>query len=194
MPVPFDGVVLGINYTHISSAATYPLFYDISTGTVRNIVIVTIDSSRSGRLVNQPNNILNAYLGYDYKGFSGRISVLFQGNSVSYIGAFPEQDGYTKDYFRLDASAKQMLPWFHIQLFVDLNNINNAFNSAAQNSIGGFTSRISMASLQILELDVFYNFMIENLVDRDEASSAMCGKCKICYVDPSMGISEGQRQ
>ena len=143
LPPPLDGVVLGANYTHIWSSATYPY---MDTRTINNpsppprFLTVLIDSSRTGRLVYQPNDITNAYVGYDYKGFSARVSFVFQGNSVSYIGAYPEQDGFTKNYFRIDASVRQMLPWQGVQLYLDANNLNGESNISAQQTIGGFTS------------------------------------------------------
>jgi TonB-dependent receptor len=141
LPAPLNGILLGINYTRISSEATYPWRNARTTITgPRQSVTAVFDSSRTGRLIDQPNDIVNAWIGYDYKDFSARISFLFQGNSVSNVGNFAEQDGYTRDYRRIDASVKQMLPWLGIELFLDLSNINNENNTSAQQSIGGFTS------------------------------------------------------
>jgi TonB-dependent receptor len=147
LPAPLNGVVLSINYTHISSEATYP-YMDVRTIANPNYVpgqphfiSYLLDSTRTGRLINQPNDVVNASIGYDYKGFSGRVSFVFQGNSVSYVGNYPEQDGFTKDYYRVDASVRQMLPWAGLQLFLDINNINGANNISTQQSIGGFTSQ-----------------------------------------------------
>ena len=137
LPAPLDGIVLGVNYTYIWSKATYPLFDEKAA---RGVITQFTDSTRTGRLVYQPNNIWNGYVGYDYKGFSARLSCVFQGNSVSYIGAFPEADGYTNNYFRLDASARQQLPWSGLQVFLDVTNLNNESNISAQQSIGGFTN------------------------------------------------------
>ncbi len=141
MPFPFNGITLGLNYTKMSSSARYP-FRNPVTRIVgpRQTVTEVVDSSRAGRLINQPNDIANAYVGYDYKDFSARVSFLFQGNAVSGIGNFHEQDGFTKDYFRMDASVKQVLPWLGIELFLDLNNLNGANNTSAQQSISGFTN------------------------------------------------------
>jgi TonB-dependent receptor len=141
LPAPINGILLGINYTRISSNAVYP-WRNARTTIIgpRQTVTQVFDSTRTGRLINQPNDILNAYIGYDYKDFSARVSFLFQGNSVSNIGTFAEQDGYTKDYFRIDASIKQALPWYGIELFLDASNLNNENNSSAQLSIDGFTS------------------------------------------------------
>jgi TonB-dependent receptor len=142
LPAPLNGVLLGINYTRISSNAIYP-WRNARTTIIgpRQTITEVFDSTRAGRLVNQPNDIVNASLGYDYKDFSFRFSVVFQGNSVSNIGNFPEQDGFTRDYFRMDASARQILPWFGVEMFLDIFNLNNRNNAAAQQSISGFTSQ-----------------------------------------------------
>ncbi|MBN1398590.1 MAG: TonB-dependent receptor [Bacteroidetes bacterium] len=141
MPAPLNGVILGVNYTRMSSEATYP-WRNARTTIIgpRQTLTEVFDSTRTGRLINQPNDIVNAYIGYDYKDFSARLSFLFQGNSVSYVGNFAEQDGFTRDYFRIDASVRQVLPWYGIELYLDVTNLNNETNSSAQQSIGGFTS------------------------------------------------------
>lgn len=137
LPPPFDGIVFGANYSHIQSEAWYPWFIIKTIGIGKTI---QIDSVRKGRLINQPNDIANAYIGFDYKGFSARVSFVFQGNSVSYVGAEPEQDGFTDDYFRVDFSMRQMLPIPGMQLFFDINNINDRSNVSRQRTIKGFTS------------------------------------------------------
>ncbi len=136
LPAPLDGVVLGINYTRISSSANYPYYQEIQSG--RNVIPVL--STRTDRLVYQPNDVLNTYVGYDYGGFSGRVSFVFQGNVITNIGTYPEQEGFSKDYFRMDISARQKLPWVDgLQLYLDVNNLNNEANISTQPSIGGFT-------------------------------------------------------
>jgi TonB-dependent receptor len=141
LPAPLNGVLLGINYTRISSNATYP-WRNARTTIIgpRQTITEVFDSTRVGRLINQPNDIVNAYVGYDYKDFSGRLSFVFQGNSVSNVGNFSEQDGFTRDYFRVDASVRQILPWFGLELYLDVSNLNNRNNTSAQQSIGGFTN------------------------------------------------------
>jgi len=142
LPKLLDGIVLGINYTMIESEATYPIYDDTTIYYPRPKPAETYVkySTRKGRLIYQPNDVLNAYIGYEVGGFSARLSFLFQGNSVSRIGAFPEQDGYTKDYFRIDASVRQKLPWFGAEVYLDASNLNNEINSSAQTSIDGFTN------------------------------------------------------
>ncbi len=140
LPFPFNGILAGINYTHIWSKTTYPMMDLLTYGRPPNQTYRLIDSTRGGRLIYQPNDVMNAYVGYDYKGFSARVSFVFQGNSVSSVGNFPEQDGYSKDYYRIDVSARQMLPWAGLQIYMDANNLNSESNISAQQSIGGFTS------------------------------------------------------
>ncbi len=141
LPGFLNGLVFSINYTKIHSQATYP-WRDSRTTLIppRTIKTEVLDSTRTGRLIDQPNDILNARVGYDYKGFSIRLSFVFQGNSVSYVGAFAEQDGFTKDYFTIDASARQQLPWSGLEVYLDVNNLNGENNISAQKSIGGFTN------------------------------------------------------
>ncbi len=141
LPVPINGIVLGINYTRIHSKASYP-FLNAKTTIIgpKQTKTEVFDSTRIGRLIDQPDDILNAYIGYDYEDFSVRLSFIFQGNSVSYIGNFPEKDGFTRDYFRIDASARQILPWYGIEIYLDMNNLNSENNTSAQQSIGGFTN------------------------------------------------------
>jgi len=141
LPHPLDGTVLGINYSHIKSETRYPYFPPERTipGT-RPPKLVFVDTSRTGRLIDQPNDILNAYIGYDYKGFSGRLSFSFQGNSVRSIASVPVADGFVKNYFEIDCSARQKLPFMGGELFLDISNLNNEKNVAAQPSINGVTS------------------------------------------------------
>jgi len=142
LPVPFDGIVIGINYTHIWSNTYYPYVFNrnVTFPGQRRPTTVVIDSSRSGQLIDQPADIVNASLGYDYKGFSARLSFLYQGKMLTGIGALPEGDGIEEPYFRMDATVRQTLPVTGLQLFFDVNNINSRADISLQRSIGGFTS------------------------------------------------------
>jgi TonB-dependent receptor len=144
LPGILKGIVLGANYTLISSEATYPWR---DTFTVTNpsppprFIPDVVDSTRTGRLINQPDNILNAYFGFDYRGFSTRVSYTFIENAVSNIGRFDEQDGYTRNYSRFDFSARQQLPIMGLEMYLDVNNLNSETNVSAQKTIGGFTNQ-----------------------------------------------------
>lgn len=65
-------------------------------------------------------------MGYDQNGFSGRLSIYFQGpflTSISQTGQ--EWDQYQKSFKRLDLSLKQELT-NQISVFLNLNNLTNS--------------------------------------------------------------------
>ncbi|MEJ2544862.1 MAG: hypothetical protein P8Y99_12420, partial [Calditrichaceae bacterium] len=103
------------------------------------IVTIYTDSLAAGRLLDQPDHVLNSYIGMDYKGFSARVSFLFTDNAARYIETRnPENDSYTEPYFRIDFSARQQLPWFNSELFLDVANLNDRDNEWTQSSTGGY--------------------------------------------------------
>ncbi len=122
LPGPLSGLVFSANYTHIFSKAEYPFVYIKSTGRT----VSYIDTSFIDRLIDQPNNIVNLALGFDYKGFSIRISMLYQADIFTGPNFWPQLRTNTSSYTRWDMAAKQELPWFGIQVYGDLNDINGA--------------------------------------------------------------------
>lgn len=123
LPHPFDGIVLNVNYTHVFSKEEYPFVnYGKPPG---SRVPVAVDTSYTTRLLYQPNNIANLSLGYDYAGFSVRVSLIYQEDIFSGPNFWPQLRSNTSSYTRWDLSVKQDLPWFGLQLFGDLSNINN---------------------------------------------------------------------
>ncbi|MFZ6031902.1 MAG: carboxypeptidase-like regulatory domain-containing protein [Melioribacter sp.] len=139
LPSPFNNMVLGINYARIASETRYP-FYDVKVKVEgRQRIPVLVDSSAAGRLLDQPNHVLNAYLGYDYKDFSIRLSFVYQDQiATGNGGRYPENDSYSDDYFRVDLSARQKLPFLNSELFLDFSNLNNANTQSLHKSTGGF--------------------------------------------------------
>ncbi len=122
LPHPFDGLVFNANYTHVYSRAQYPYTEARKVGRV----IVYIDTSFTDRLLYQPDNILNVSIGYDFEGFSVRLSMLFQDHIFTGPNYWPQLRTSTAAYRRWDLSAKQDLPWFGLQLFGSLSNLNSA--------------------------------------------------------------------
>jgi len=127
LPGPLSGLVLSVNYTRIFSQARYPksmrnVVYDEQG----NAVITIIDTNYTDRLLNQPNDIVNLAIGYDYKGFSLRISMLYQNNIFRQPDFWFQQRAYTAPYTRWDLSVKQEMPWYGFQLYLNLNNLTSA--------------------------------------------------------------------
>ena len=85
-----------------------------------------VDTAFTDRLLDQPDNIANLSIGYDYEGFSIRVSMLYQDNIWTNSDIWPQTRASTAAYTRWDISVKQALPWYNLQLFGDLNNVNGA--------------------------------------------------------------------
>ena len=85
---------------------------------------VEIDTFYVNRLLQQANDIANVSLGYDYKGFSARVSFRFQGNVISGIGTRPEENAYTNNIYAYDFVIKQNIPLKFGEFEVFLNAIN----------------------------------------------------------------------
>lgn len=121
LPHPLEGLVLNVNYTHVFSKEKYPY------GMLKKITTrlkVPVDTFYTSRLLYQPDNIANLSIGYDYEGFSIRVSMIYQDNIFSGDNFYPQLRTTTSAYTRWDISAKQELPWFGIQIYGDLLNIN----------------------------------------------------------------------
>lgn len=127
LPEPLNGLVLNVNYTHIFSEAEYPKTYLI-TYLDENWVQQTkaVDTVYSTRLLYQPKDIINISLGYDYRGFSMRVSMLYQDNVFKKPDFWYQNRIHSDKYVRFDLSAKQELPWYGIQVFFNLNNLTAA--------------------------------------------------------------------
>lgn len=157
LPSIFKGIVLNVNYTKLFSETTYP--YDVFVTDPNNIFSpgVFVDSSRTARMPHQPNDILNITIGYDYAGFSARLSFLYQGDmlgtsssgavagdirgttsqwSYSSIGTRAEKDAYTDEYYRWDLTIHQNLPWEGLQIYLNANNITNSVDQKSLSLLG----------------------------------------------------------
>ena len=65
-------------------------------------------------------------LGFDYKGFSIRVSMLYHTDIFTGVNFWPQLRSHTSAYRRWDLAAKQELPWYGIEVFGNLNNMNSA--------------------------------------------------------------------
>lgn len=125
LPSFLKGVVLGVNYTRVDSEIKVPRFLLERERIPRPPFFLNTvkDTSRVGRLPNQPSHIANVMVGYDFKGFSARVSMLYQTDALSFFGNTPVDDRFTDDYIRWDLSFKQNL-YSGLQVFANFNNLN----------------------------------------------------------------------
>ncbi len=124
LPSVLSGLILDINYTHIFSKAKYPLT-TVSTVYYPKFQKTIDYSFYTDRMVYQPDNIVNLSIGYDYKGFSSRVSMILQSKVFQGTNFWPELRVNTARYVRWDISVKQELGLFGIQAFFDISNLNN---------------------------------------------------------------------
>lgn len=125
LPGPLSGLILSANYTHIFSSARYlqaSELWDYSNP--RNPGKTEVDTFYTDRLLQQPDDIANLALGYDYGGFSVRVSMIYSSNVFTADEFHSELRSNTATYVRWDLSAKQNLPWSGLQVYFDMNNIN----------------------------------------------------------------------
>src|SRR5207302_10267711 len=114
---------------HIFSTSHYR--YVIYLQANRAAPLVAVDTTYRASLLYQPNKILNLSAGYDYLGFSIRLSMLYQadiftGVPVGKSTGWLQLQTSTASSTRWDLSVKQDLPapLLGIQLYGDLNNLS----------------------------------------------------------------------
>lgn len=159
LPSFLKGIVLSVNYTHITSETSYPFQTSVKQGTGPFAPTVFVDSTRVGRMPNQPDDVFNFTLGYDIGGFSARLSFVYQDNVLTGVNrTYDELDSYTDAYKRWDLTVYQKLPWLQerLQLYLNANNITNAPDRS-------FTSELQkLASVEYygrtMDLGIRYKF------------------------------------
>ena len=119
-----------MNVTFIDSKTKYPYFENVvigidSSGFLPKDIIGYKYSTREGKMVSQPSLISNVILGWDFKGFSARISYRFQGKILSGLDAkYSFADSYTDKFQLLDISLKQRI-YKGLYVFFNATNLTN---------------------------------------------------------------------
>lgn len=122
LPKPFDGITLSANYSLTRSETAYPFYPIVYPPPEFNPTV--LDTFRLNRTQGQANSIANFTLGYEKDGFSGRVSMNYQGDKLASSGGSEFSDVFTREYIRWDASLTQKFgqSW---QVLVNLINIGN---------------------------------------------------------------------
>jgi TonB-dependent receptor len=149
LPSPFNGLVISANYTHLKSETLYPISL-IRAMDVFPYTSYVIDTVRSGSMPGQVDNLINLSIGYERKGFSARVSMIYQGESLfideepdmgrlaTSIGVVPDKDNIVGATTRWDLVIKQRIKQkFEIFLYV-----NNLGNTKEQTFIAGSTKKL----------------------------------------------------
>jgi TonB-dependent receptor len=141
LPAPFNSLVLNINFAKMWSELQVPVYkyqYEYENLTEPpwfRVTILETETSRTNRLLFQPDRVLNLSLGYDLKGFSGRLSLIYQTDVLTAIGIEEEVDSYTGDYFRWDLSLKQKIT-NALSVYFNMYNVTNQPDRAFQKTTG----------------------------------------------------------
>jgi outer membrane receptor protein involved in Fe transport len=123
LPGILSGLVLNVNYTHIFSEAHYP-YTRVETPPPLYLPVY-IDTTYQDRLINQPDDILNLSIGFDYSRFSILASMIYQANVYNSTNFFNSLRSDKAKYLRWDLSVKQGLPWFGLDIYLNINNLNS---------------------------------------------------------------------
>ncbi len=126
-----NGLVLTANYTRTFSSVDYERTV-LEQAFSPEPPFVTIEEKSTPyeeRLVLQPTDIFNLTLGYDYKQLTTRLSVLYQNDIFSNPNFFRLLRGATDDYFRVDFSMNQKLPWKGFEAILNFSNLTSTKES-----------------------------------------------------------------
>jgi TonB-dependent receptor len=150
----WKGIIVGANVTLVRSETQIPFFevkqiFDPNTPPF--FFTEVTDTVRAGRVPGQANIIGNVQLGYEWKGFSGRVSMSYQDNSLNRVGERAELDAFTDRSVRWDVAAQQKVSR-HWAVFLNLNNLSNqpeaAFigrsNFSSEREFFGFTGEMGL--------------------------------------------------
>jgi TonB-dependent receptor len=137
LPQLLKGLILNVNMTWITSNTSFqnyriervripdavrPPFY-------RNVIK---EDTTKGSMPDTPPRITNVTLGYDYKGFSIRTSYFHQAGTLSGAqGLEAINNRYNRSFRRFDVSIKQKITK-NVQVFCNLNNLNNQADRSYQ--------------------------------------------------------------
>lgn len=124
IPSPFDGIVLSANYSYIHSKTHFPFLKVGPRNPLPPFNFTFIDTAREARMPGQANHIANFTFGYEKGEFSGRVSMIYQGDALMTIGTRAELDGYSDDFIRWDLAMQyKIMP--KLAVTFNMNNLTN---------------------------------------------------------------------
>ena len=161
LPELLRGLVFNANYTRTNSEVKYPrtvietkVIFDPSF----QVITQNLDSLYIDRLLDQPRDIINLSLGYDYKGFSGRLSMNYISNVFSTTNFWPGLREDTDAYRRYDLSIKQKLPIKGLEMYLNVNNLTEAIDITRLRGFNPYDPNFDDSIYEeILDPDLFNN-------------------------------------
>jgi TonB-dependent receptor len=129
LPGLLSNVVLDVNYSKIWSTTWIPYLNIIKVLDTTKVIPVFVNTpfyaTRQARMLDQPADIFNVRLGWDYKGFSTRISYRYQGATATNIDPqYSLLDAFSKAQSIVDWTMKQEL-YKNLSFLADIANLSN---------------------------------------------------------------------
>ena len=124
LPGAFKNIVVSGNFSRIWSKTRYPRFELIQSDVFPPQAPTLNFYENERELSGQTDYTGNVSVGYDYLGFSGRVSAYFQGPYLSSISNDEDLDEYQKAFSRWDLALKQVFT-DNITVFLNVNNLTN---------------------------------------------------------------------
>lgn len=157
LPSPFDGILLYANYSIVHSETNYPYTITRTTylTTAPYVKTIAIDTTRTGRMIGQADQIANLTIGYEKGGLSTRFSMIYQGDALRSIGISDADDGLDDAYVRWDLVVQQHI-LNNFSMILQINNITNRKEETYMR-YKDFSTRIQDYGMT-LDLGVQYKF------------------------------------
>ncbi len=157
LPGLLSGLVLDLNYSYIESTTRFPyLEVNLIRYNTDNFppipIYETLYKTRESRMLDQPQHLFNARIGWDYKDFSSRLSFRYQGQTVRSLDPVLNiTDSFIGDEFRVDFTAKQKITK-NLSVILDFSNLTEIIEDAqlkshnliASSEFYGFTSQFGI--------------------------------------------------
>jgi len=146
LPGIWKNFVLNVNYTHTFSEAKYPRtvpeieWIAGAFGGKQPVIVGNIDTSYAAPLLDQPDDILNLTVGYDYKGFSIRASMQYISDVFTTNAWQPALRGHSDEMYLYDLSLKQKLPIEGLEIFANLKNLSKSMERSINKGTGYISS------------------------------------------------------
>jgi TonB-dependent receptor len=126
LPKPFNGFIFSGNLTLLNSETFYPYIPDpLRSPEPPFTAFPVLDGFRAGRAPRQAGIITNVSLGYETGGFSGRVSLVYQGDTFTALGTRNSLDSFQQGNTRIDVAVKQKINNY-LKVYLNCNNLTNA--------------------------------------------------------------------
>ena len=130
LPSPFNYFSLNFNYTILNSQQQYPTTRLWTTYTYDSrgrptAKLNRVDSAITDQMLNQPDNIANISLGFNYKGLNAWLSYQYNGKTLTGWTTEKEIIPYQNNFSRWDLQISQKLPVEGMEVLFNVANISN---------------------------------------------------------------------